>query len=204
LKLAENLADPSVTGTVAEVRAWLFLAAGILPTAREVDELGDRIPNIEDLPHPASVMDFGWNVWRTNEWLRKGAGLPEKHIGRNYVEVWFEEGSSVRKHFGSLWLDFASVLVSQFREDTARRSEQRWFGKLLTTLRTLPDFEEIWNNAGSEDVNAFGWSHTSIEGGMIGAVRSPLTADPRLIVGHIVPEDVDGRNQMLKLGGLRG
>jgi len=204
LKLAENLADPSVTGTVTEVRAWLFLAAGILPTAREVDELGDRIPDIESLPHPASVMDFGWYVWRTNEWLRKGAGLPDRHIGRNYVELWFEPESSVRRHFGSLWFELASVLVSQFREDTARRSEQRWFGKLLTTLRTLPDFEEIWNNASSEAVSAFGWSHTSLEGGMIGAVRSPLTADPRLIVGHIVPEDPDGRNQMLKLGGLRG
>lgn len=204
LKLADNLADPSKTGTAAEVRAWLFLAAGILPTAREVDELGDRLPDIESLPHPASIMDFGWNVWRTNEWLRKGAGLPEKHVGRNYIEVWFEQDGSVRKHFGDLWPELASVLVSQFREDTARRSGQRWFGKLHSTLRTLPDFEKIWDSASSEDVNAFGWSHTSVEGGSIGAVRSPLTADPRLIVGHIVPEDPDGRSQMVKLGGLRG
>jgi len=204
LKLAENLAKPDVTGTPAEVRAWLFLAAGILPTAREVDDLGDKIPDIESLPHPASIMDFGWYVWRTNEWLRKGAGLPEKHVGRNYLEVWFEENSSVRKHFGELWFDLASVLVAQFREDTARRSKQRWFGKLLAHLRTLPDFDELWSNAVTASVDAFGWSHTPVEGGgTIGAVRSPLTADPRLIVGHIVPEDYDGREQMLKLGGLR-
>jgi transcriptional regulator with XRE-family HTH domain len=204
LKLAEHLADPAITGTPQEVRAWLFLAAGILPTAREVDELGSKIPDIENLPHPASVMDFGWYVWRTNEWLRKGAGLPEKHIGRNYVEVWFEANSSVRQHFGNLWYELASVLVGQFREDTVNRCEQRWFEKLLATLRPLPDFEEIWKNASSEDVNAFGWTHTSLEGGMIGAVRSQLTADPRLIVGHIVPEDPDGRDRMLKHGGLRG
>jgi transcriptional regulator with XRE-family HTH domain len=204
LKLAENLADPAITGTPAEVRAWLFLAAGILPTAREVDELGARLPNIEDLPHPASVTDFGWYVWRTNEWLRKGAGLPEKHIGRNLVEMFFEEKGSVRRHFGDLWPHMASVLVAQFREDTAHRSEQRWFGKLLATLRPLPDFDEIWQSAKEADVNAFGWWHASVEGGMIGAVRSQLTADPRLIVGHIVPEDHDGQNQMLKLGGLRG
>ena len=203
LKLAENLANPAVTGTPAEVRAWLFLAAGILPTAREVDELGERIPDIESLPHPASVMDFGWNLWRANEWLRKGAGLPERHIGRNYVELWFEEDGSVRKHFGELWFELASVLVGQFREDTVNRSEQRWYGKLLATLRPLPDFEAIWDGARSTDVNEVGWSHTSLEGGMIGAVRSPLTADPRLIVGHILPENPDGRDQMLKLGGLR-
>jgi hypothetical protein len=68
----------------------------------------------------------------------------------------------------------------------------------------MPDFDEIWNNAKESDVNAFGWSHTPLEGGMIGAVRSQLTADPRLIVGHIVPEDPNGRERMLKLGGLRG
>lgn len=202
LKLADNLADPSVTGTAAEVRAWLFLAAGILPTAREVDELGDRIPDIENLPHPASVMDFGWYVWRTNEWLRKGAGLPDKHIGRNYVGLWFEEDSSVRSHFGDLWPELALVLVSQFRDDTAHRHEQRWFGKLLTSLRALPDFDEIWDNAAEEPSSIFGWTETSLEGGAIGAVRSPLMADPRFIVGQILPADQPGRNQMVKHGGL--
>jgi len=74
----------------------------------------------------------------------------------------------------------------------------------LAHLRTLPDFDELWSNAVTASVDAFGWSHTPVEGGgTIGAVRSPLTADPRLIVGHIVPEDYDGREQMLKLGGLR-
>ena len=101
LKLAENLSRPDVTGTPAEVRAWLFLAAGILPTAREVDELGDRLPDIESLPHPASIMDFGWYVWRTNEWLRKGAGLPEKLVGRNYVEVWCSTSATRRRALAS-------------------------------------------------------------------------------------------------------
>jgi len=202
LKLADNLADPAVTGTAAEVRAWLFLAAGILPTAREVDELGDRIPDIENLPHPASVMDFGWYVWRTNEWLRKGAGLPEKHIGRNYIELWFEQDSSVRKHFGDLWRELALVLVAQFRDDTARRHEQRWFGKLLTNLRALPDFDEFWDNAAEEPSSVVGWTSTSVEGGVIGAIRSPLMADPRFIVGQILPADEHGRSQMVKLGGL--
>ena len=202
LKLADNLADPAVTGTAAEVRAGLFLAAGILPTAREVDEISDRFPNIENLPHPASIMDFGWYVWRTNEWLRKGAGLPEKHIGRNYVGLWFEQDSSIRSHFGDLWRELALVLVAQFRDDTARRHEQRWFGKLLTSLCELPDFEEFWNNAAEEQSSIFGWTQASIEGGIIGAVRSPLMADPRFIVGQILPGDEPGRTQMVKLGGL--
>src|SRR5438445_12014885 len=90
LKLADNLARPAVTGSPSEVRAWLFLAAGILPTAREVDELGDKIPDIDGLPHPASILDFGWYLWRANEWMVKGVGLPERHIGRHYVEMYFE------------------------------------------------------------------------------------------------------------------
>jgi len=202
LKLADNLADPSVTGTAAEVRAWLFLAAGILPTAREVDELGDRLPDIDNLPHPASIMDFGWNLWRTNEWFRKGIGLPEKHIGRNYLEMFFEEKSPVRSQFGDFWATLAPLVIADFRQDTEHRSEQRWFGKLLTNLRTLPDFDDLWNTTKRREADVFGWSHTSIDGGMVGAVRSHLTADPRLIVGQILPEDTDGRDQMLKYGAL--
>jgi transcriptional regulator with XRE-family HTH domain len=203
-KIAENLADPAITGTSEEIRAWLFLAAGVLPTAREVEELGARIPDIETLPHPASILDFGWYLWRANEWFRKGVGLPERHIGRNYIEMFFEQDGSVRKQLGDLWVELAPVLIGQFREDTAHRTEQRWFGKLLTTLRTLPDFEGIWNDATAIDANEFGWSHTSIDGGMVGAVRSQLSADPRLIIGHIVPEDPDGRTQMLKRGAFLG
>jgi transcriptional regulator with XRE-family HTH domain len=202
-KLAENLADPAITGTPSEVRAWLFLAAGILPTAREVDELGARMPNIENLPHPATVFDFGWNVWRANELFREGTGLPEKHIGRNYVEMFFERKSSIRRQLGDLWVELAAVLVGQFREDTANRRQHRWFGRLLTSLRTLPDFEEIWISASSADANEQGWAHTPINGGRVGSVCSPLSADPRFIVRHILPEDLDGRHELLKLGALR-
>jgi transcriptional regulator with XRE-family HTH domain len=202
LKLADNLAKPDVTGTTSEVRAWLFLAAGILPTAREVDELGDQIPDISSWNHPASVMDFGWHLWRTNEWFVKGIGLPEKHIGRNYVEMFFEEDGSVRRQFGSLWRDLASILVSQFRADTERRSDQRWFVKLHARLCALPDFERMWNESSGDGTSVFGWTRASVDGGMVGAVRSHLMADPRLIVGQILPEDADGRQQMLKYGAL--
>jgi transcriptional regulator with XRE-family HTH domain len=201
-KLAEKLGDPAITGTPGEVRAWLFLAAGILPTAREVEELGALLPNIESLPHPASVFDFGWNVWRANELFRKGVGLPEKYIGHNYIEIFFRRDSSIRKQLGDLWLALAPVLVGQFREDTANRTEQRWFRKLLAKLRALPDFEDVWNATSRSDTDALGWLHTSVDGGMVGAVRSRVPADPRLIVGHVVPEDPDGRHLLLKLGAL--
>jgi transcriptional regulator with XRE-family HTH domain len=204
LKLAKHLADPAITGTPEEIRAWLFLAAGILPTARDVDELGARMPDIETLPHPASVFDFGWNVWRANALFRRGIGLPEKYVGRNYVEMFFERNGSIRKQLGDLWVALAAVLIGQFREDTVDRTKQRWFGKLLTTLLTLPDFEEIWSKAAPAGADELIWSHTSVDGGMVGAVRSELLADPRLIVGHVIPEDSDGRHQLLKLGALLG
>src|SRR6266542_5407852 len=78
LKLAENLSDPNVTGTDKEIRAWLFLAAGILPTVREVEELGSQIPSIEGWPQPATVMDFGWTLWRANERFREALGVPDR------------------------------------------------------------------------------------------------------------------------------
>ena len=65
---------PNVTGTDKEIRAWLFLAAGILPTMREVEELGSQIPSIEGWPQPATVMDFGWTLWRANERRLRLAG----------------------------------------------------------------------------------------------------------------------------------
>jgi transcriptional regulator with XRE-family HTH domain len=201
-KLAENLAEPTVTGPLREVRAWLFLAAGILPTARDVDELGARMSDIGTLPHPACVFDFGWNVWRANELFRRSVGLPEKHIGRNYVEMFFERKSPIRGQLGDLWFELAPVLVGQFREDTANRREQRWFGRLRATLRTLPDFEEIWNSAAWTPANELGWEHTPINGGKVGSVRTPLSADPRFTIRHILPEDPVGRQQLLSLGAL--
>jgi hypothetical protein len=147
-------------------------------------------------------MDFGWYLWRTNEWFRQGFGIPDRHVGRHYVEMFFEDGGSIRRHFGDLWTDLAPVLVSQFREDTLRWTTQRWFQKLLATLRTLPDFEQLWEREGDVSTNAFGWSETPVEGGMVGAVRMPLTADPRLIVGQVLPADSDGRTTMAKYGAL--
>ncbi|MGZ4105282.1 MAG: MmyB family transcriptional regulator [Actinomycetota bacterium] len=203
LKLAENLADPAVTGTPAEIRAWLFLAAGVLPTAREIEELADRIPPIESYPQPAAVMDFGWHLWRANNLMRRGVGLPERYVGRNYVEMFFEPGGSIRTHFGEAWEPVAGVLIAEFRRDTIRRTDQRWYTKLLAKLRDLPDFQRIWDAQTpqiKEDI--FNWLQTSALGGTIGAVRSHLTADPRLTIGQLIPEDADGRDSMVKFGGL--
>jgi len=204
LKLAQSLADPSVTGSVSEVRAWLFLAAGILPIARDIDELGDRIPDIDRLPYAARVMDFGGYVWRANEWFIKGVGLPNRFIGRNYLEMFFEDGGTIRSHLGDLWSDLAPVVVAKFRSETARRREQRWFVQLMTRLQTLPDFERLWNKPVRLSRDTFNWSHISVDGGMVSAVQSQLTADPRLIVHAVIPEDANGRDQMGKYGALAG
>jgi transcriptional regulator with XRE-family HTH domain len=202
LKLAENLSKPDITGTPSEVRAGLFLAAGILPTAREVDELGDRIPDISGWSYPASVTDFGWYIWRTNDLFARGLGLRANHIGRNYLELFFEEDSPVRKQFGDLWYDLAQVAVSSFRADNESRTGQRWFVKLRAKLASLPDFDKMWDAADGSAQNVMGWSSTSVDGGKVGGVRAQLTADPRLIIGQFVPDDEAGRKQMLKYGGL--
>ena len=204
LKLAENLSKPEITGTPGEVRAWLFLAAGILPTAREVDDLRDKIPSISGWSYPASVMDFGWYLWRTNDLFAKGLGLPAKHVGRHYLEMFFEDAGPVRRQFGDLWYDLAQVAVSSFRADNEHRSSQRWFVKLRAKLSVLPDFEKMWDAAERSDESVIGWSTTSVEGGKVGGVRAALAADPRLLVCQFLPDDEAGREQMLKYGALLG
>lgn len=205
LKLAENLANPNVTGSAAEIRAWLLLAAGVLPTQREIDELSQRIPAIDGYPHPAAVMDFGWNLWHANDLLRQAIGLPERYAGRNYVEMTFEPNSSIRRHLGDIWEGVATAMLLEFRKDTARRADQRWHRKLLAKLHEMPDFARLWDAAmpdGREDI--FNWSQSSIVGGTIGAVRSYLTADPRITIAQLIPEDADARSSMLKYGALLG
>jgi transcriptional regulator with XRE-family HTH domain len=204
LKLADNLSKPDVTGTAAEVRALLFLAAGNLPTAREIEELGDKLPDIASWSYPASIMDFGWYLWRANDLFTKGLGLPEKHIGRHYVEMFFEEDGPIRKQFGDIWGDLAQITVSNFRADTEHRTQQRWFVKLRASLGRLPDFEPMWNKAVGSTESVMGWSSTSVDGGKVGGLRAQITADPRLIVGQLVPDDEAGREQMLKYGALLG
>lgn len=202
LKLAQNLSKPEITGTSEEVRAWLFLAAGHLPTAREIDDLRDKIPDIETWSYPASVMDFGWYLWRTNDLFARGLGLPAKHIGRNYLELFFEEGGPVRKQLGDLWHGLAQVAVSSFRADNEHRTGQRWLVKLRATLASFPDFDKMWDTAERNDESVIGWSSTSVDGGKVGGVRAALTADPRLMVGQFLPDDEAGREQMLKYGAL--
>lgn len=204
LKLAENLAKPDITGTPSEVRAWLFLAAGILPTAREIEELGDKLPDISSWSYPASIMDFGWYLWRANDLFAKGLGLPEKFVGRHYVEMFFEENGAIRQQFGDIWNGLAQVTVSTFRADCEHRRGQRWFVKLRATLSRLPDFERMWNSAGASPESVVGWSSTSVDGGKVGGVRAQLTADPRLLVGQLMPDDEAGRELMLKYGALLG
>jgi transcriptional regulator with XRE-family HTH domain len=205
MKLAENLADPQRTAPPSEVRAWLFLAAGILPTQREVEELGDNIPAIEDLPYPAAVFDFGWTAWRANERLVALTGIPPRYNGRNYVELFFQPEGAVRRHLGEAWEIATSQLLREFRRDTDRRTNERWHRRLLASLQQLPDFSRLWDGAMLPTNGPMAnWAHTAGNGAAFAMVRSPLTADPRLIVGHIIPENVDTIRAMLKQGSMLG
>jgi transcriptional regulator with XRE-family HTH domain len=204
-KLAENLSDPGRTGTTSEIRGWLFLAAGVLPTQREIDELAEQIPSIDDLPHPAALFDFAWTAWRANERLMAMTGLPPRFTGRNYVELFFQADGPIRSHLGPTWEVATSLLLREFRRDTDRRMNERWHRKLLASLQQLPDFPRIWDSVVvTRDGKVSNWAQTSGNGASFAMVRTPLTADPRLIVGHIIPENVDTIRMMLKQGSLLG
>lgn len=202
MKLAENLAHPPTTGTSSELRGWLFLAAGILPTANEVDNPREALPDIDTLPHPAWVRDFGWHLWRSNQWFNQAIGLPERHIGRNYLEMFFEDGSSIRKHLGEMWYSMAPPLVAHFLQDIARFSGRRWYRELLDRLLELPDFPQYCHTQPDIMAEASGWYHTVLEGGKVGSLQFHLSTDSRLIVHQVIAEDLKGMKVMSQLGAV--
>jgi len=199
MKLSENLAD-STTGPSSEILGWLFLAAGVLPTAREIDHLLPTLPAIDTWMQPAIITDFGWYTWRANEAFRTIGGLPENYLGRNFLEMIFEPGGSIRAHMDSTWEEAAANVVHDFRVETDGRVEQRWHKKLLASLQALPDFTRIWSASTiAKDSAVFNWSTSSIQNGAIGLVRSHVVADPRFSVTQLVPENLAGNEFMLKL-----
>jgi transcriptional regulator with XRE-family HTH domain len=199
LKLSQNLAD-GTTGPASEILAWLFQAAGVLPTPRDVEAVESQLPPIDRWIQPAILQDFGWYTWRANEPFRALTGLPERYVGRNYLEMLFEAGGSMRARLADRWERVAKMAVQEFRIQTDRRASQRWHRKLLVTLEPLPDFARIWGTAGIVAAAGivFNWSRSSTEVGSIGMMRSHVIADPRLWVTQLVPEDASGNEFMLK------
>lgn len=203
VRLADSLADPDVPGSAAQVRSWLFYASGILPTAEEVRALGDAIPEIERWTQPALVIDMAWHVWRANTLFSRMLGLPDDVIGRNFLELFFEPGGSVRGRVGEYWERGALQTLRQFRAENDRRARQRWYSTLVGRLERMPDFARLWHLAsprGPEEVAARFRQTTSI--GTLALLRLPLTADPRLSVMHVVPEDAEGTLALLQQAEL--
>ena len=204
-KLAENLADPQKTAGEREIRGWLFLASGVLPTQREVEELSDQIPALDSLPHPAALFDFAWTAWQATERLVAMTGLPAKFVGRNYVEMFFQPDGPVRGHLAGAWEVATTIVVREFRRDTDRRAQERWYRRLMASLQQMPDFSRLFDTSDlSSDGKVLNWARTAGNGANFAMVRTPLRADPRLIVGHIIPEDVETIRMMLKQGSFIG
>lgn len=201
-KLADALAKPEVTGSPREVMAWLFRAAGILPTSDDVRQVELDLPDIESWGQPAFIMDFGWYVWRVNDLAVRMLGLPANHRGRNYLELLFDPKGPIRQSLGHRWERAAVFTLNDFKSDTARQADRRWYKKLLARLNELPDFERLWHQA------VGGWPgpvhqrrQTTLEEGSVAVVRLNLTADPRLVLTHVVPEDASMTRKLVE-GGM--
>lgn len=192
VRLAESLADPAVTGSAENVRAWLFYAAGILPTGEELTALGPDIPDIDAWSQPAVVIDFGWTIWRANPLFRTMLGLPDDVAGRNLLDLFFETNGSIRTHLGDRWERSAAATLRQFRSENDRKSHQRWYRGVVARLERSPDFRRLWDQATvnePEQVSQRFRQTTSI--GTFALLRMPLNVDPRLSLMHLVPEDAE-------------
>lgn len=187
LKLSESLAHES-TASFEEVRSWLFLAAGILPTREDVAAIASALPAIEGWSQPAVVMDFGWNIWRANSYFLRWSGIPADHVGRNMVTLLFSE--PVRAYLGTAWEIAGRELIAQFRAETVRRTEQRWHRALITLMNLDPDFARFWHETPVPEARGlYLRERPSKILGNISIIRLTLTADPRLTLTQMVPED---------------
>ncbi len=187
IKLADNLGDGVVNGSSDDVRAWLFLAAGILPTADDIARVSESIPAIEGWAQPALVLDFGWNVWRANHPIISWLALPPDFVGSNLLEIMF--GDTVRAHLGSWWTSAAVEALRQFRGETDNRRDQRWHRALLARLNADRRFAELWDAAVPTEPNELSLrTRESPNMDPVSIIRITLAGDPRLTLAQIVPE----------------
>lgn len=203
IKLAESLSRDGTTGSSREVQAWLFLASGILPTADDVRAVDAELPAIESWGQPALIMDFGWHVWRANPLVARLLGLQPAHVGRNYLELLFEPGGPLRTTLGHRWERAATTTLTDFRHDNDSRAGQRWHRKLLARLGELPDFKRLYETAVQTERRPIpNRLRAQLEEGTVAMLRFTVTADPRLLLTHIVPEDARMTREMMQRGVL--
>ena len=185
VKLAENLANPARGQTSDDVLAWLYLAAGILPTPEDMSRVKAEIPVIERWSHAAVVLDFGWNIWGVNRAFTGWLPIPEGSEGRNMLSVMF--GAQVRAQLGARWEMFAREAIIQFRGETDHRAEQRWRRALIADLSHDADFARLWDDVVPADVHDLQHRHRrAIDRGEFSVLRVPLWSEPRLTLVHII------------------
>lgn len=190
-KLTEALADTETTGPKGRVRAALYLAAGHLPTEADVTALKKSLPPIEAWPQPAGLLDFGWNVWRANDGLRRLIGLSGDPDGRHLMEIILDPDNSLQDANRESLAKSAAAL---FRLDTAERAGERWFQALLSRLRAVPDFPALWRRApkSAPALLERRW-RAEIGDEAWGVSRFVVTADPRLWVAQFTPESASSQ-----------
>lgn len=192
IRLAESLADPSTTGSAEEIKGHLFLAAGLPPTADDIERVNGSLPRIESWDQPAAIVDFTWTIWRSNAAFRSLLGLTDGWEARNLLELFFEPGSPIRRHLGNAWGRGAVAALKQFRAETDRRAEQRWYRVMMARLDRLPELRAMWDEAAPPRTEIRQrYSHPGA-GGTIALLRLGLLADARLSLMHVVPESGAG------------
>jgi len=200
-KLAQALANPTVTGPFEQIRAHLFRAAGILPVQDEVTAVASELPAIDEWAQPAFIMDFGWYIWRANALAGRMIGLPPGSQGKNYLELFFQPGGQARKTLADGWERAARTTLADFKASTTRQTDRQWYKRLMMRLEDMPDLQRLWEQ--TDDAERGPVAHrrrTAIDDGIVGFVRLMLTADPRLTLVHVIPEDARTTRALVERG----
>jgi transcriptional regulator with XRE-family HTH domain len=154
-----SIPDEELTNRIATVfgvddamRADLLLAAGCVPSDRDVLDLRESLQKrLEQWPEPMYVVDFAWRLIAWNRRMLEVFGFDETRLLSRkpcWLELAFSPEWPVRERVKN-WDESAEQLVQAFLVENWRRRSfgQRWMETLLLELRRFPDFAAFWDGA---------------------------------------------------------
>lgn len=197
-----------------EERNTLLMVGGYLPTTKEMDRTILLLQESLQLWHyPATLVDFSWRIIYSNEKIFRLYRITQEEA--QYIQK--ERPNVLELHFNILlpklqrqhgknlneMKDYLKDLVFRFRNLQKGKTRERWYIELIQKLMENDLFRELWQQTEHMD-------ETLLNGGYIMKVlpsinddkqllkhhyfATPLSFDPRFIMGLYVPADTETFN----------
>lgn len=133
-----------------------LLVGGYLPTEQEIKKtLKDLIPQVDNWPYPAYIMDFSWRALYTNELNLKVLNLSFKwkqtiikikpnvlifpFLPAEQFPVQVEKGEDNKS-----LKPFKIAQIAAFKVETLHYQNESWYKKLIQQMMEFEDFRILW------------------------------------------------------------